>query len=1164
MKDNNKIRGRITKVYYFFSSFKYASVNDMICRNAGQAFVAIFKRLLTTMGGACSAGFVYDIKIVLTKFSEIAASQGIKGLVLYLKTCSVCLQQHICGHVGGSPNVPRVSKTPSGIPRVLPPRLRSLMAKGHVVSIRLALTMFSLYRDMEFPGTMKLHTITDPSTAAKGTIKMMTGLIPRFINVFVKPTAPKEGMREWLKGRFSYFPISTSSPSSQGVYPSTHPANLHRAAMSLTDKQVSDLAILVRMTYKDELSKTRNPMYGEQTGMNPIDAIRLAKEDPLNAAWVEYVAKATPTGKLGLKLEAAGKVRVFAMIDPWSQWALYPFHKGIFRVLSRYPEIDGTFDQLKPLKRAYSHSHNKNYGLYSMDLSAATDRLPISIQTPLISAVFGFDAREGRAWHDTLVNRAYDVPQKASKYMKGGVPASVLYATGQPMGGYSSWPMLALTHHFIVQVAAWTTGITSKDSIFKGYAVLGDDIVIYDRIVAKAYHSIITSLGVECNLSKSITSPKGLGLEFAKRTFWGNNDISPTPLKEFYSAMGSIQALIEYKRKYNLSTAQALKVAGFGHKVISALNKPFHKISNIKVKYIVFNDFITNPNTMTVALRAQALGISNFRFSLLLASFASDYGVSMIERYKSAISNINTVGLFKYPSGSVLSRLHDLWAIPYLNKLNKLYKTTISEIGDRMVPFDNDFLSYMYDTKWDNVKVKYSRADPSEGIRISVDFIKDLIIFDKHGSIYDPETIAPKYLELNKVPKRPGFPGLHRIQMAWTSFFNKMRKDRVQASLTPVFVKSDKVDTGRVSVKESSMIPVPTSILRTLKRVVAPIIFKPATRPPIRARMFPWVISKWQNAASIGYRTVFWFILGEIFTIYFFGLITYSLFEMVTFLVVHLLREDLSWALFWPIWLNFSKNAILHLETWKGFFHSLINSFSSTPVSFGPMSGITYKSLTLGMALSSWIISQLDAIESIIDAVTLAYNDGAIAILGAISGRIYFHWLKPCALIVLFPLKYVWGVGSYLTWVPCPGPGVWSWLVSNFDLIVHGIPLDPWVITDVYTNDGETSSPPGLTIPEGEFDDQTSVWSDDSDKTAKYSDYFRSPDGSPIHESGPSTQPEEVDRRVKVRMAEETLDKKERVIAFISENPSMTYFIVSTAIAFSLKFTVTVASTYLI
>jgi len=33
------------------------------------------------------------------------------------------------------------------------------------------------------------------------------------------------------------------------------------------------------------------------------------------------------------------------------------------------------------------------------------------------------------------------------------------YAIGQPMGALSSWAMLALTHHLIVQIAAQRVGI---------------------------------------------------------------------------------------------------------------------------------------------------------------------------------------------------------------------------------------------------------------------------------------------------------------------------------------------------------------------------------------------------------------------------------------------------------------------------------------------------------------------------------------------------------------------------------------------------------------------------------------------------------------------------------------------------------------------------------
>jgi hypothetical protein len=83
------------------------------------------------------------------------------------------------------------------------------------------------------------------------------------------------------------------------------------------------------------------------------------------------------------------------------------------------------------------------------------------------------------------------------------------------MGAYSSWAMLALTHHVIVQVAALRVGWSV---VFPFYCVLGDDIVIADAHVAESYRSLMTALGVPINMSKSLVSEKGC-LEFAKRWF---------------------------------------------------------------------------------------------------------------------------------------------------------------------------------------------------------------------------------------------------------------------------------------------------------------------------------------------------------------------------------------------------------------------------------------------------------------------------------------------------------------------------------------------------------------------------------------------------------------------------------------------------------------------
>lgn len=88
-------------------------------------------------------------------------------------------------------------------------------------------------------------------------------------------------------------------------------------------------------------------------------------------------------GKLSTKQEAAGKVRVFAMVDIWTQSILCPLHDTIFNLLKTIP-MDGTFDQLAPLKLMQQRGL-KN--LFSFDLSAATDRLPIDLQKQILATL---------------------------------------------------------------------------------------------------------------------------------------------------------------------------------------------------------------------------------------------------------------------------------------------------------------------------------------------------------------------------------------------------------------------------------------------------------------------------------------------------------------------------------------------------------------------------------------------------------------------------------------------------------------------------------------------------------------------------------------------------------------------------------------------------------
>lgn len=109
--------------------------------------------------------------------------------------------------------------------------------------------------------------------------------------------------------------------------------------------------------------------------------------------------------------------------------------------------MDGTFNQLKPIYRLLGFKTVK--GLYSLDLSAATDRLPVKLQAQFLDILFKDYPGFGSKWAKLLTDRDFII--SSQKY---DIKTTVRYAVGQPMGALSSWAMLALIHHFIVQVAA--------------------------------------------------------------------------------------------------------------------------------------------------------------------------------------------------------------------------------------------------------------------------------------------------------------------------------------------------------------------------------------------------------------------------------------------------------------------------------------------------------------------------------------------------------------------------------------------------------------------------------------------------------------------------------------------------------------------------------------
>jgi hypothetical protein len=235
-----------------------------------------------------------------------------------------------------------------------------------------------------------------------------------------------------------------------------------------------------------------------------------------------------PTGRLALKMEAAGKVRVFAIMDNLTQWLLKPLHKVLFSCLRKLP-CDSTFNQMEGVSRIAKW---KSSYRASLDLTAATDRIPIYIYEEILSHIFGKSL--AKAWVILISKRDFYLPSivrkdNAKKGLTGPESSMIRYAVGQPMGCYSSWAMLAIAHHYIVRYSAGLAGYDPNE--FAEYEVLGDDIVIGCPRVTEQYLKLMKGFGIDISLPKSFLS-YDKGFQFASELVIGETVYSPLSIRQ--------------------------------------------------------------------------------------------------------------------------------------------------------------------------------------------------------------------------------------------------------------------------------------------------------------------------------------------------------------------------------------------------------------------------------------------------------------------------------------------------------------------------------------------------------------------------------------------------------------------------------------------------------
>jgi hypothetical protein len=387
------------------------------------------------------------------------------------------IQLHVLRYLGGKPLTDSgscpISLNSKGLPKSLG-KLLELIDTGDKKDLRLLLTLLNVRRAWDFKSSPNLEPIQQPTTASSFLEGEMATVIEELGWHFTAP--------HWISPHVS----SKAGPNGLASISCFHDMD------AIPQKLEDDLHIVGGTLFTEYYNKMKT----------------------IPSSFITEIFKLNPSRGLIRKLsiinDPEGKSRIIGILDYWSQTVLIPLHSTLFKVLRK---IDGdcTFDQL-------SHTSLKDGPFYSIDLTSATDRFPVSTQVACLAAATK-NKEYAEAWGRIMVDHEFYVPWLST---------SVKYACGQPMGAYSSWAMFAFTHHVLVRLAAKRAGFKST---FDNYILLGDDIVIGGQEVAESYLQLLDVLGLGHSPHKTHVSH--CLYEFAKRIHYQGVEITGAQVRAF-------------------------------------------------------------------------------------------------------------------------------------------------------------------------------------------------------------------------------------------------------------------------------------------------------------------------------------------------------------------------------------------------------------------------------------------------------------------------------------------------------------------------------------------------------------------------------------------------------------------------------------------------------
>jgi len=269
--------------------------------------------------------------------------------------------------------------------------LRRISTLGGYPLIRLILSALYASRALELPVKISAETI-------EGAPKPVPDSLGLFVDDFWHELGYRYSKSVPRSARWSKFHLTTKvGPNGHALWSSV--ADL----FALPDDLYKSVAFVGGHRLKSRMDRLKlTPYYWLIGTVIPVNGKRYRKVTPIPSY--------------------EGKTREVAILDYWSQTALYGLHTWLFSVLRKIPQ-DCTFnqgsfrDKLEEREGTEAVFNRSMNNFWSVDLTAATDRFPIKLIEIVLRGRLPDDYVNH--WHNIMVGHPFDFQKRKIYYACG-------------------------------------------------------------------------------------------------------------------------------------------------------------------------------------------------------------------------------------------------------------------------------------------------------------------------------------------------------------------------------------------------------------------------------------------------------------------------------------------------------------------------------------------------------------------------------------------------------------------------------------------------------------------------------------------------------------------------------------------------------------------------